>query len=321
LGIPVVEYPKLYMNFPSTHALHAGYDPSGLLADADVVLVVECDAPWLPKTAKLRDNVKVVQIDEDPVFQDYPYWGFGIDIALKGTPSITLDKLLAETSKSRDKPSAEQVQARIEKVKGEHDSFRNSARKSAEASGSKKPIAKDWVSLKIQELKSPSTIVVNEYDMNPALVDFDVPGTFFSESPAGCLGLGLGMSLGIKFAKPKSDLIFCVGEGSYIFGNPVASHWVSAEYNVPFLTVIYDDHSYSSVKGELLALHPSGWAAKTKKFPGLDFSHRIDFRHYVEAVGGAGHRVEDPAKLEETLRTAMNEVHSGRQVVVDVICS
>ena len=321
IATPVIEFPKLYMNFPSSHPLHAGYDPSLLLPKADVVLVVESDAPWIPKITQPSKGATVVHLDEDPIYPDYPYWGFEIDISARGGTVLTLNRLLTEVSELMKHESKGRNEERLKEHTQAYDELRKSWKAGVEKLSARKPIEKDWVSAQLQAVKDSNTIIVNEYDLNPAIVDFDQPGTYFSESPAGCLGGGLGMALGLGMAKPKADVVACVGEGSYIFGNPIAVHWVSAAYHFPFLTVVFDDHAYSSVKRELLALHPNGSTAKTGKYPGLELHHKIDFRKYVEAVGGVGLKVEDPAELANTLRTGLNHVRSGKQAVVDVICA
>lgn len=318
---PVIEFPKLYMNFPSSNPLHLGYDPSLFLPKADTVLVVESDAPWIPKLTEPSSGATVIHLDEEPVYPDYLYRGFEVDISAKGAISPTLNLLLREVKELTKQESQGHRRERLGALNEIHEGQRKAARIAVEKLRDGKPIGKNWVSAQLQAVKGPNTIVVNEYDLNPAILDFDQPGTYFSESPAGCLGGGLGMALGLKMAKPGTEVIGCVGEGSYIFGNPIAAHWVSAAYHFPYLTVVFDDHAYSSVKQELLTLHPDGAAAKTGTYPGLELHYKIDFRKYVEAVGGVGLRVEDPAELASTLRVALNHVRSGTQAVVDVICA
>ncbi len=316
-ALPVVEYPKYYMNFPSSHPLHLGQDPSSKVREADTIIVVECDAPWVPRIAAPRSDAMIIHIDEDPVYQDYPYWGFGVDVAARGDVPATLRRI---RSAVESKDSGQKVEDRRTRLSEEHEAMRAAHVERAEKLDRQRPIAKDWVSLQIQRIKSKGTVIVNEYDLNPQLVDFDEPGTFFSETPMGSLGIGLGMAIGLKLGRPESEVVAAVGDGSYIFENPVASHWVAARYSLPFLTVIFDDGTYSSVKWELQSHFPDGWATRTGKFRGLDLEHRIDFTKYVEAVGGVGFRVEDPETLQEVLGRAMGVMRSGKQAVVDVIC-
>src|ERR1035437_3723003 len=73
-SIPVVIMPKIsrYMNFPSNHPLHLGYDSHPFLADADVIVVLESDTPWYPSRAKPRADAQIIHIAEDPWYVRYP---------------------------------------------------------------------------------------------------------------------------------------------------------------------------------------------------------------------------------------------------------
>src|SRR5438046_3210851 len=47
-AIPVIHYRPRYLALPTEHPLAAGWDPQGLLPQSDLILVVDCDVPWLP---------------------------------------------------------------------------------------------------------------------------------------------------------------------------------------------------------------------------------------------------------------------------------
>src|SRR5262249_18548015 len=54
-GIGVVEFGKHnFMNMPSSHPMHLGFDPVPAIRDADLVLAIECHVPWIPVFAKLE---------------------------------------------------------------------------------------------------------------------------------------------------------------------------------------------------------------------------------------------------------------------------
>ncbi len=53
LAIPVVEVSPEVLNFPHDHPLHLGDDPLPLLAEADVIVALDTDAPWIPWQARL----------------------------------------------------------------------------------------------------------------------------------------------------------------------------------------------------------------------------------------------------------------------------
>src|SRR5512141_2155583 len=47
-AIPVVTHNPRSVCLPSSHPMHFGYEPGALLADADLVIVLESDVPWIP---------------------------------------------------------------------------------------------------------------------------------------------------------------------------------------------------------------------------------------------------------------------------------
>ncbi|HEY5017245.1 MAG TPA: thiamine pyrophosphate-binding protein, partial [Streptosporangiaceae bacterium] len=66
LAIPVVEpQSALCSNFPRTSLLHAGGELAPLAADADLVILLGCRAPWYPPSAK-PGEATVLVIDETP---------------------------------------------------------------------------------------------------------------------------------------------------------------------------------------------------------------------------------------------------------------
>src|SRR5207344_1663407 len=47
-AIPVVVNNPRTVCLPSSHAMHFGFEPGALLADADLVIAIDADAPWIP---------------------------------------------------------------------------------------------------------------------------------------------------------------------------------------------------------------------------------------------------------------------------------
>src|SRR6202008_2398785 len=98
-AVPVVHYRPRYLALSTEHPMHCGWDPHALLKEADPVLVVDCDVPWIPKEGGPRPDAKVVHLGPDPLFARYPLRGFRTDIALTGLTASTLNALLERTKK------------------------------------------------------------------------------------------------------------------------------------------------------------------------------------------------------------------------------
>ena len=79
VGIGVHESCPNYMNFPADHACYVGQQgnekvQTPALAEADLVLVLDCDVPWIPLFNRPSDAAKVVHIDIDPIKEKTPLW-------------------------------------------------------------------------------------------------------------------------------------------------------------------------------------------------------------------------------------------------------
>ncbi|MEK7878738.1 MAG: thiamine pyrophosphate-dependent enzyme, partial [candidate division NC10 bacterium] len=147
-----------------------------------------------------------------------------------------------------------------------------------------------------------------------------IPGSFFTTSPAGGLGWGLGAALGAKLAAPDKTVIATVGDGSYIFGVPIAAHFVSRAAQLPILVVVFNNQAWNAVKRATLSVTPDGWAARTA-VPLYELDPSPDYELICRAAGGHGERVEDPEALPEALARALKVVNEERrQALLNVIC-
>ncbi len=79
-AIPLVEYWGTEVTLSADNPLLAGADPSVWLADADVILVVDSQAPWMIAEGDCRRDCTVIQMGPDPLFSRYPVRGYRADI-------------------------------------------------------------------------------------------------------------------------------------------------------------------------------------------------------------------------------------------------
>ncbi len=94
-AIPVVQHRPRYLSLPSSHPMNLGFSTARLLPDADVILVIECDVPWIPSQSAPGPDCKVIQCGLDPLFARYPIRGFASDVAITGGTVATLTALTA----------------------------------------------------------------------------------------------------------------------------------------------------------------------------------------------------------------------------------
>ena len=178
-----------------------------------------------------------------------------------------------------------------------------------------------WVSRCLGDVIDDETLVINEYDLDPTQACFRRPGSFFGPPAAAALGWGLGAAMGAKLAAPEKTVIAAVGDGSYIFGAPTAAHFTARAFDIPFLTVVFNNQAWNAVKRATSDVHPDGWAVRTKNMPLSDLSPSPAFELVAQSCGAHAERVEDPGALPEALGRALRAVRQERrQALLNVIC-
>jgi acetolactate synthase-1/2/3 large subunit len=320
-GIGVVEVAPTHLSFPHRHPLHLGFlaapGTEPWLERADAILVVDADVPWFPSIQKPADGAAVIHLGIDPFFVRYPMRSYPCDVPIAAAPAVALP-LLADALRRHARPA--EVEARAAAVRAEHERRRAAWDAMAAAQGELRRIGFAWVGRCLQSVLDEDTVLVNEYPLDPRFTALDRPGSFFGTGHSGGLGWGLGAAHGFKLARPATTVIATLGDGAYIFGEPVACHFVARAQHLPVLTVIYNNQRWEAVKSAALGLHPHGWAQKTGTVPLTELTPSPRFEEIVRAFDGYGERVEDPAEVLPALRRGLAAVREGRQAVLNILC-
>ncbi len=146
------------------------------------------------------------------------------------------------------------------------------------------------------------------------------PAAFSGRARPAGLGWGAGAALGVKLAEPDRQVTAVLGDGSYIFSNPVAVHHAAQMHKLPVLFIVVNNAMWGAVRRATLGMYPQGDAAKSNKPPFIDLDELPAFDKVCEAAGGYGERVEDPAELSGALERALKAVDGGQQALLNVIC-
>jgi acetolactate synthase-1/2/3 large subunit len=319
LVAPVVTPASAFMSFPHTHDFHLGVSSAPYVKDADLVVVVESDVPWYPFQAKPHENAKVIQIAKDPSYSGIPIRSFPMDISIGGDPKSALE-LLGRELGSQPRSEA-QLAERAERIRAERRRYRERLKQKAENASKERPINTSWLSYCVEQVRDSDTIIVNDHGVESEYLNLSEAGTYFSGSSAGGLGWGIGGGLGMKLARPEKTVIASMGDGTYIFNNPTACHFVSQAYDLPMLTIVCNNATWYSSKAATKQVLPDGWAVSTGNFPLCELTPAPRYEMVVAAHGGYGERVDDPAEFLPALKRALKVVREEkRQAVLNVIC-
>jgi len=315
LAIPVVQYRPRYLCLPITHEMHCGFDAAPLLAEADLVLVLESDVPWIPEQAAPNAACKVVHLGVDPLYSRYPIRGFRADLAITGEVTGALAQLERALQNVDDA-----LMARIAARRRTVADFRAAAGLTA-VPMTKAPagMSSKWVTRCIDDACDADTVLLNEYPLVLEELHRVQPGSYFSHSPAGGLGWATGAALGVKLASPHKTVIAAIGDGTYMFGNPTPAHFVSRAVGLPVLFVVFNNRRWGSVHRSTLSIYPHGHAARAEQPPLSCLEPSPDYEKIVEASGGYGECVTDPAELPAALRRALHAMRvENRQALLNV---
>ncbi len=300
-GIPVASFHPRFLNIATSNPYFVGFEPTRYVAEADLIIALDCDVPYVPSVQAPPAECRVVHTALDPVFARYPIRTFRTDLSIIGEAATILKELDAQLG-APTAPKSERITRQIA------------------TPAMSDPITPEWISHCIGEAITADDIVVNEYPLRLSHCERTKAGTYFGLSAAGGLGWGLGAALGAKLAAPEKLVVATLGDGAYIFANPTACHWAAEAHSLPILTVVFNNALYGAVRNSTLAMYSKGVAARDAGRMLAELEPSPNFEKLVEASGGKGFRVEHAADLPGVLAEAVKIVRGGRQALVNVVC-
>ncbi|MCK9513489.1 MAG: thiamine pyrophosphate-requiring protein [Pigmentiphaga sp.] len=319
-AIPVVEHYPRVVNLPATHPFHAGFDPAELVAEADLVISLDCEVPWIPRTTNPPENARIVHLGIDPLFPRIPVRSFPVDAAIIGEAGAALRALHRALKPHCESDTPAMARRRLA-ASQRQERRRQEAMSMLQPPADPDVIDPAWLSACLGEVIDDDCIVLNEYGLDLRQTALDKPGSFFSAGISGALGWTLPAALGIQMAQPRKTAIAVVGDGSYIFGNPVSCHYLAQAEQLPVLAIVLNNGGYTAVRRAVEVVYPDSVALQESVMPLAQFAPQPSYEGVAAACGAYAERVESRHELRARLRTALDIVRTeGRQVLLNVIC-
>jgi acetolactate synthase I/II/III large subunit len=323
-GIRVVEFNPIDLNLPQDSPCHAAIDPTALLEEADLGLLLDTDVPFVPHSKRAAE-MKWIQIDLDPLKSDFPMWGFATDLRVQGDSSIILAQVLQAVEARADDAFRKRVAERIKSW----DASRDSSAKRRAAMSANKGVSgmlnPAFVLATLGETISQDDIVLNEAIRNGPVLQMHLKRTqpqSYVGLAGGGLGFSGGMALGLKLAQPKRRIVQVIGDGGFHFSSPDSVYATAQQYQIPIFTVVLDNGGWQAVKSATQRVYPKGIAAETDQFQSRLMSgrqgERRDFSDVAKAFGAHGECVREPDELASAIGRCLAALEDGKAAVLHV---
>jgi acetolactate synthase I/II/III large subunit len=317
-ALPVVQAEARDMNLPTDHPMHLGHNVAGLLPKADVVIVIDSVVPWMPRNVQPKRDAKVIHISADPLETRYPFRELEADLMIAGS-SLAAIRMLQGALTEAMKGKSAAIESRRKALAGLREEIQAGRRKLIETVKDQTPIHPAWLAHCINQVKSEDAVVISELGAPLPLLELGKSSTYMGALLSGGLGFGMGAGLGAKLAAPNREVIVTVGDGSYMFGNPVPYHFVQKAEGLPTLTVVANNQQWLAVRQSTLDVFPDGAAAKANVMALTELKPSPDYEKVTETCGGRGEKVEGPANLVPALRRGLDDVRAGKPVTLNVM--
>jgi acetolactate synthase I/II/III large subunit len=323
LAIPVIDW-RERANFPTDHPLYRQYDSTDLVRDADVILALDHDFPFLPSRMPPNPDAKVISIDLDPTKEAIPLWSMPVDLPIRANTATALDALASVATNLLDDASRARVANRQPRLEDQYAEMRSAWDDAARAGEATSPITPVWLGRCIGDLlrEHPDAIVVDETVTNNETLwnqaPITRPGSWFVSGGSG-LGWGLGAAMGVKLAHPDRPVLAAVGDGSFVFGAPLAALWAMKVQRAPVLIVIFNNACYNATKRPLVNAYPEGYSVREDRFVGIDILPAPRYDLMAQVVDGYGEQVTEPGDVLPALKRGLERVTSGQTAIIDVV--
>ncbi|WP_314219790.1 thiamine pyrophosphate-dependent enzyme [Streptomyces zaehneri] len=322
-NIPVVEPDSAVCgNFPRTHPLHAGSDIGPWMDEADLILLVNCRAPFYPPSRR-PSKAQVVVIDEVPQRPHVVYQVLFADAYLEGNVANTL-RQLAKRAKDLDEAAvAVRRTAQDERHAAERAAVADAeTRAGAGARQRTEGVDPVLVAATLRELlDGADAIVVDETITHSRVVKRHLrtaePDSYFYVQ--GGLGQGIAVALGVKLASGERPVVLTIGDGAFTYNPVVPSYDASKTYELPLLIVVFNNRVYKSMNLNHRRFYPDGAAAETGEWLGTDLHRLPRLARFAEPFGMHTETVDTSQALGPALERALKAVAEGTTAVVDVL--
>lgn len=257
-GLKVLDTGGSDMCFPADHPAWLGlrYGVEEHIRTADVILVLDCDVPWIPTQCHPKEGAKIIHIDVDPLKQQMPVFYIKAEARYRVDSETSITQITDYIKTNlQDKVSSSTFSDRWAKLQDFHKQRIDTIASQAKP-GDDGTFAASYLIHQVRKACPPDTIWAVEAVTNTAFVadqlQCTIPGSWINCGGGG-LGWSGGGALGVKLATDfeaggsNEGKFVCqiVGDGTYLFSVPGSVYWIAQRYNIPILTIVLNNKGMS----------------------------------------------------------------------------
>jgi acetolactate synthase-1/2/3 large subunit len=304
IGIPVFLNGLARGCLPADHPNFFSRARSAGLRGADVALVIGVPMDFrLGFGGSFGEETEIVQIDSFEPQRDSPrelagelYGGMATTLAALREAAITAGAARDRTEAWRS--SLREVER--EKRAAEQD----------ELNDDRAPLHPLRIYKELGEVLDRDAIVIGDggdfVSYAGRMIETFEPGCWMDPGPFGCLGSGPGYAIAAKVARPDRQVCLLLGDGAFGFSGMEFD--TMARHGLPVVAVVGNNGIWGLEKHPMEFVY--GYSVAADLRPGTRYDE------VVEALGGHGELVENPADLRPALERAFG---SGKPACVNVL--
>jgi thiamine pyrophosphate-dependent acetolactate synthase large subunit-like protein len=305
LGIPVFLNGMGRGCLPADHELYFSRARGAGLKGADVALVVGVPLDFrLGFGGSFGEETRLIQLDSAPsglAATRQP------ELALVGDIAATL-AAIRESAAAESGAGPERTERWVDELRATEAEKR--AGEKSELEDDRSPLHPLRVYRDLIEVLDRDAIVIGDggdfVSYAGRVVETYEPGCWMDPGPYGCLGAGPGQAIGAKSAHPDRQVCVLLGDGAFGFSGLEFDTMV--RHGLPVVGVMGNNGIWA------LEYHPMklvyGYQLAAELQPELRYDQ------VVEALGGHGELVREPAELRPALERAFE---AGKPALVNVL--
>jgi acetolactate synthase-1/2/3 large subunit len=279
---------------PADHPLAFAHARGWALASADLVLVLGAPLDFrlgYGRPPTFAEDAIVCMVDCDPaeLGRNRP-----IEVGIAAHIGHVLEQVLDGLPASL----AGRVEGWREQVRGKERDAR--ARLEAESGSDQTPVSHYRLAAEIARCVTADTIVIGDggdvVGCASKFVPLHRPGQWLDPGPFGCLGVGPPFALATKLLNPGRRVLLIAGDGA--FGLNGMEMETLVRFGAPVTCVVGNDGGWGQIRNPQLSFFGEERAVATS-LP----TTRYD--RMVEALGGRGAFITDPAAIRPALEQAL----------------